>query len=224
MLKPFYQENSNVIEIGVDEAGRGPMLGPVHAAAVILPRNTEFDYSCLKDSKRFHSKKKILEVADYIKTHAIAYEIAYLSEKDIDTFNIRNATHRAMHNAIKKLIESVSKNNEYKKTDYQLLVDGCDFKPLSLYKNNMLMQIPHVCVTKGDNTYCAIAAASILAKTARDEYIEALCKDNPELDERYKIASNKGYGTKAHLEGIEKYGITKYHRQSFGLCRSKSVK
>ena len=128
-----------------------------------------------------------------------------------------------MHNAIKNLIKSVSKKNDYNKAEYQLLVDGCDFKPLSLYKNNMLTQIPHICVTKGDNTYCSIAAASILAKTARDEYIEALCKDNPQLDERYKITSNKGYGTKAHIEGIKKYGITKYHRKSFGLCRNESI-
>ena len=219
MLTPFYQENTSIIEIGVDEAGRGPMLGPVHAAAVVLPRNKEFDYSCLKDSKRFHSKKKLLEVANYIKENAIAYEVAYLSENDIDKYNIRNATHKAMHAAIKKVIEKTSKENK----EYQLLIDGRDFKPLSLFKNNMMTQIQHVCITKGDNTYCSIAAASILAKTARDTYIEDLCEKTPDLNEKYNILSNKGYGTKAHMEGIEKYGITKYHRKSFGLCRYKSV-
>lgn len=222
MLTPFYQENTNIIEIGVDEAGRGPMLGPVHAAAVVLPRNKEFDYSCLKDSKRFHSKKKLLEVAKYIKENAIAYEIAYLSENDIDKYNIRNATHKAMHAAIKKVIEKISKKSKESKK-YQLLIDGRDFKPLTLFKNNIMEQIPHVCVIKGDNTYCSIAAASILAKTERDAYIEALCEKNPELNKRYSIATNKGYGTKAHMEGIEKYGITKYHRKSFGLCQHKEI-
>ena len=220
MLKPFYNtQPSDVIEIGVDEAGRGPMFGPVCAAAVILPKTDSFNFSCLKDSKRFHSKKKIKEVSEYIKQNAVDYHIEFCNELIIDTINIRNATHTAMHKAIRKVI--ASNNNSL--SNYQLLIDGSDFKPYMVFNNNMLSQVKHTCITKGDNTYCAIAAASILAKTARDDYIEELCEANPELDERYHISSNKGYGTKDHLQGIHTYGITKFHRKSFGLCKTMNA-
>ncbi|MAA53528.1 MAG: ribonuclease HII [Phycisphaerae bacterium] len=215
-LNKWFDYDSSCLEIGIDEAGRGPMLGRVYAAAVILPKEGDFKHDLMKDSKRFHSDKKIREAAEYIKKNAIAYHVAFSSEETIDQINIRNATHRAMHDAIRELIKP-SEN-------YQLLVDGNDFKPFTTFSDiNGLVQIPHICIEGGDNKYTAIAAASILAKVERDNYIAKICNDNPELDVRYDILKNKGYGTKTHHEGIYKYGITKYHRKTFGVCRNYTV-
>ena len=105
------------------------------------------------------------------------------------------------------------------KNKYFLLVDGNDFKPYMVFENDSYSNIPHVCIEGGDNKYCSIAAASILAKTERDKYIQELCDDNPELKERYGIERNKGYGTKIHIEGIKNYGISKWHRKSYGICK-----
>jgi ribonuclease HII len=215
----------NRIEIGVDEAGRGPMFGRVYTAAVILPKaslldilnnNTIYTYSLMKDSKKFHSEKKIKEASEYIKKNALAWQVSYASEKVIDEINIRNATHRAMHEAIKGCIVS---NND--KKDYHLLIDGNDFKPLIMMNNESvsLIQIQHTCIEGGDNKYASIAAASILAKVARDEYIADLCLSDPTLIAKYDLLKNKGYGTSKHLSGIKMNGITKYHRKSFGLCK-----
>jgi ribonuclease HII len=211
MLNICYN-NDDCIEIGVDEVGRGPMFGRVYTAAVILPKDNSFDHFKMKDSKKFHSKKKIKEVSDYIKMNAIAWSIEWEDEKVIDEINIRNATHSAMHKAIKNIYDD--------KKDTLLLVDGNDFKPFVVFKNNSLEQIPHITIEGGDNKYTAIAAASILAKVARDEYILELCKEHPYLTERYDIDNNKGYGTKKHMEGINKYGITDWHRKSFGICKN----
>ena len=212
MLKKFYNEKSEIIEAGIDEAGRGPMFGRVYAAAVILPKDDSFDHSLMKDSKRFHSKKKITEAYEYIKNNAIAYCVCFADEKKIDEINIRRATLDTMNQCIKNLKV---------KPDF-LLVDGNDFPPyVNFNSNNEWEEIPHVCVKGGDNVYTSIAAASILAKVERDNYIETLCNDNSELEERYNIRKNKGYGTKKHIEGIEKYGITEWHRKSFGICKSK---
>ena len=204
----------DVIEIGVDEVGRGPMFGRVYTAAVILPKDDSFEHSKMKDSKKFHSKKKIKEVSDYIKENAIAWSIEWEDEKVIDEINIRNATHSAMHKAIKNIYQ------EEKNT--LLLVDGNDFKPFVVFnkKQSALQQITHISIEGGDNKYTSIAAASILAKVARDEYIYDLCKEHPELIEHYDIEKNKGYGTKKHMEGIQTYGITKWHRKSFGICKN----
>ena len=212
MLNICYNDD-DCIEIGVDEVGRGPMFGRVYAAAVILPKDNSFDHFKMKDSKKFHSKKKIKEVADYIKMNAIAWNIAWEDEKVIDEINIRNATHSAMHKAIKNL---------YTNKDTLLLVDGNDFKPVVVFRNNSLEQIPHVSIEGGDNKYTSIAAASILAKVERDEYIKELCNEYNFLVERYDLNNNKGYGTKKHMEGIHKYGITEWHRKSFGICKSFS--
>lgn len=203
-------------EIGIDEAGRGPMLGRVYSAAVILPREEgEFKHELMKDSKRFSSEKKIRETANYIKENAIAWGIGYATEEYIDKHNIRQATFYAMHDAIKTVLSKLKDDN-----NTLLLVDGNDFKPYTVfYETNGITQIPHVCITGGDNKYTSIAAASILAKVARDEYIEDLCEQDKSLDERYGIMKNKGYGTKIHMEGIAKYGISKYHRGTFGNCR-----
>ncbi len=213
MLNVSYTNDSNCIEIGVDEAGRGPMFGRVYTAAVILPKDESFEHSRMKDSKKFHSKKKIKEVSDYIKENAIAWSIKWEDEKVIDDINIRNATHSAMRKAIKEIYKSG--------TETLLLVDGNDFKPYVTFNHvqQTIVQVPHVTIEGGDNKYTSIAAASILAKVARDQYIYELCIENPSLIEKYDIENNKGYGTKKHMDGINKYGITEWHRKSFGICK-----
>lgn len=213
ILKPCYDDDENIIEIGIDEVGRGPMLGRVYTAAVILPKDIEvFNHSMMKDSKKFHSKKKIAEVAEYIKENAIAWSVQWEDEKVIDEINIRNATHKAMHKAIKDIHD--------KSKETLLLVDGNDFKPYVTIVGEQLQQIPHVTIEGGDNKFTAIAAASILAKVSRDAYISELCEQYPYLVERYDLDSNKGYGTKKHMEGIANHGITEWHRRSFGICKT----
>ena len=204
-------------EVGVDEAGRGPMFGRVYTGAVVLPKSMEkFNHALMKDSKKFHSDKKIREVAAYIKENAIAWSVSYADEKVIDEINIRRATHKAMHQSIHEIIEKLQllvKDNNAEQI--LLLVDGNDFTTFS-YKDN---KISHVCIEGGDNAYSCIAAASILAKVARDEYIAELCAEQPDLITHYDLLKNKGYGTKKHMDGIKQYGITPYHRKSFGICR-----
>ena len=215
LLLPFYSDDDS-IEIGVDEAGRGPMFGPVYSAAVILPKSSEYNHSLMKDSKRFSSEKKLLETAKYIKENAIAWGVGVCSEQEIDCLNIRNATHNAMHKAIHQVIEVLNKDT----TNIHLLIDGNDFKPYTVIENDCLTQIPNICIEGGDNKYTPIAAASILAKVSRDEYIKSLCDLDPSLDEKYGLNKNKGYGTKKHLDGIKEHGITKYHRKTFGICQN----
>lgn len=212
-LKPYYNEDTNIMEIGVDEVGRGPMFGRVYSAAVVLPKDNKFKHELMKDSKKFHSKKKIEEVAQYIQDNCISYSIAFQDEKKIDTINIKNATYTAMHNAIKNITNY--------KTNTLILSDGNDFKPLTYLdiEQEIIQEIPCVCIIGGDNKYTAIAAASILAKVARDKYICDLCKEYPKLDEYYELSKNKGYGTAKHLEGIKTHGITQWHRKSFGICK-----
>lgn len=212
-LKRYYLEDNNILEIGVDEAGRGPLFGRVYAAAVILPKDETFDHSKMKDSKKFHSKKKIEEVANYIKENALAWFVSYEDENVIDEINILQATQKAMHECIKKIIQ------EYEKQSFQLLIDGNYFNPIKIF-NNKCEFIPHVCIEGGDNKYSAIAAASILAKVSRDKYIDDLVEENPYLTENYGIGSNKGYGAKKHMDGIKNYGITPWHRKTFGICKN----
>jgi ribonuclease HII len=210
-LKKCHCEDPLTLEIGVDEAGRGPLFGRVYSGAVILPKDDTFDHSLMKDSKKFHSKKKIAEVAEYIKTHAIAWGVGYCSEQTIDDINILQATQQSMHKAINTALKKVDNSSVL------LLVDGNYFKPYT--HNSNKTPVPYTTVEGGDNTYTSIAAASILAKVARDDYIDELCGENPELDAHYGIASNKGYGAKRHIDGIKEHGITIWHRRSFGICK-----
>ena len=190
ILNTSYHDNKDITEIGLDEVGRGPMFGRVYTAAVILPDfNSNFDFSLMKDSKRFHSVKKIKEVAQYIKDNCIKYSITWKDERFIDVNNIRIATLKAMHEAVGNIIHDNTKK-------YFLLVDGKDFIPYNIIDNNsMLKSIDYKCIEGGDNKYCSIAAASILAKVARDEYIKELCQEYPSLIDKYDILNNKGYGT-----------------------------
>ena len=229
ILEPLLKcyENNLRVEIGVDEAGRGPLFGRVYSGAVILPKDDSFDHSRMKDSKKFHSKKKIVEVAEYIKQHSLAWGVGYVSENEIDHINILQATQLSMHKAITNAInqrnatimatsatatstELICPNN------LQLLIDGNYFKPY--YLNNE--KAKYTTIEGGDNAYSSIAAASILAKVSRDEYIDKLCEEHPFLSEKYGIDSNKGYGSKKHMDGIKTHGITEWHRKSFGICKN----
>lgn len=225
-LKGHYNEDENVIEIGVDEAGRGPLFGRVYSAAVILPKDGSFDYSKVKDSKKFHSKKKIEEASNYIKENSLAWSVSYESEKVIDEINILQATQHSMHSCIKdvckkhsSIVQSHVQENDY---SYHLLIDGNYFKPYTYFdkKTNKIAELPYITVKGGDNEYASIAAASILAKVERDKYISDLCDENPTLSEYYGIDTNMGYGARKHFDGILEHGITIWHRRTFGICKN----
>jgi ribonuclease HII len=222
LLSTYYLEDPKIIEIGVDEVGRGPLFGRVYTAAVILPKDVAFDHSKMKDSKKFSSKKKIIEAAQYIKDNAIAWNITYEDEKFIDEHNILVATQKSMHKSIEGLISKYELNKSDK---FQLLIDGNYFKPYTYFNKTkkMIEQLDNVCIEGGDNKYSAIAAASILAKVERDAYIDELCEQYPELVEKYNINCNKGYGAKKHLDGIKEHGITIWHRRSFGICKNYNI-
>ena len=219
------------LEIGVDEAGRGPMFGRVYVSAVVLPRDSkQFDFSKMKDSKKFHSEKKIKEVAEYIKTHAISWSVKYAEHGAIDALNIRRATIQTMHEAIRDVCDDVRSQGKNKNgEEFYLLIDGNDFIPMlhpqsQSHDSKQSMHLPkhlhYSTIEGGDNTYASIAAASILAKVSRDEYIMELCKQYPDLQAKYDLENNKGYGTKKHMDGIKQHGISKWHRRSFGICKS----
>jgi ribonuclease HII len=178
------------LEAGCDEAGRGCLAGPVFAAAVILPEN--FFHPDLNDSKQVKEPVRNI-LRKYIEENAVSYAVAHVDNMEIDKINILKASIVAMHRAL----DALSVKPEY------ILVDGNKFFP---YKD-----IPHQCAVKGDSTYAAIAAASILAKTYRDEYMMKIAEEYPE----YLWDVNKGYPTKKHREIIDKSGITPYHRKTF---------
>ena len=201
--------NEGELEVGLDEAGRGPMFGRVYVAAVIIPQDDSYEHSLMRDSKKL-SEKKRLYAFDYIKENAIDWVVEYKDEKYIDKHNIFASNYTAMHEAVRKLLV---------KPDH-LLVDGNYFKPC-MYRDDDY--ISYTTVVKGDNKYTPIAAASILAKVSRDKYIEEMCEKYPLLDEYYEIKSNKGYGSKRHMEGIKKYGISPWHRKSFGICATSKI-
>ncbi|MDF4203979.1 ribonuclease HII [Maribacter sp. SA7] len=189
MLLKFYK---NINETGTDEAGRGCLAGPVTAAAIILPES--FENSILTDSKLLSERKREL-LEPLLKKECTCFGIVHISPKVIDEINILNASILGMHKAIDQLF----------KTPSYIIVDGNRFKT---YKN-----IPHSCIVKGDSKYLSIAAASVLAKTARDAYMLKLHEEYP----MYNWKKNKGYPTKEHRAAIKKYGPTKYHRMSFKL-------
>lgn len=187
-LNPYYKPKT--IEAGVDEAGRGSLIGPVFAAAVILP--SDFKNEFLNDSKKISEKKRD-DLRIIIEKEAIAWSVAQMSHEVIDKVNILNATYLAMHEAIKTL----------KIKPELLLIDGNRFKSFP--------EIPHNCFVKGDGKFASIAAASILAKTHRDEFIKKIHLEFPQ----YNWDKNKGYGTANHKECFEKFGPSIYQRKTF---------
>ena len=200
MLKQFYEPDK--IELGIDEAGRGCLFGPVCVASVIwLDEDPNPDLE-IRDSKKMSEKKRNI-LRTYILDNSISSSVNFIDNETIDKDNILEATMKGMHQCIDDVSSNINIDT--------LLIDGPHF--------NMYDGISHVCVVNGDNTYKSIAAASILAKTFRDEYINRLVDENPEL-EKYDIRKNKGYGTRKHLEAIREHGITKWHRKTFGICRN----
>lgn len=190
MLQPYYDEK--LLEAGCDEAGRGCLAGPVYAAAVILRK--DFYHPLLNDSKQLTEEERY-ELRPFIEQHAISFAIASLNNTQIDKINILRASFKSMHIAIKQL--SVQPE--------LLLIDGNRF---ARYK-----RIPHKCIIQGDGIYASIAAASVLAKTYRDDYMKELHKKFP----KYNWAQNKGYATREHQEALDQHGPCKFHRQSFRL-------
>ena len=196
MLKPFYQEE--LTEAGCDEAGRGCLAGPVFAAAVILPR--DFHHPLLNDSKQVAADDRN-ELRAFIESTAVAFAVASVDNEEIDRINILKASFKAMHLAL----------DQFRKSPRFLLIDGNRFVP---YK-----KIPHRCIIKGDSIYASIAAASILAKTYRDEYMLKLHEEFP----HYSWNSNKGYGTAAHRAALELHGECRYHRKTFNWKTEQAV-
>jgi ribonuclease HII len=194
MLKSFYYQN--LTEAGCDEAGRGCLAGPVFAAAVILPR--KYKHPVLNDSKKLTPLQRAL-LRDEIINSALAWKVAYVDNNEIDGMNILRASVKAMHLAI----EGLDKQPQF------LLIDGNRFYP---YKS-----INYKTIIKGDGIYYSIAAASVLAKTFRDDFMEKIHSEFPE----YGWDKNKGYPTSFHRAAIFKYGITPYHRKSFNLFDSQ---
>lgn len=221
ILQSYYREDTQW-EIGVDEAGRGPLFGRLYVAATILPKTglneTPFKHEWMKDSKRFSSQKKIREVAEYIKSNAIAWTVRYAEPELIDEINIRQAVLRTMRECCRDLVERMA-DSPYN-NNIRLLVDGNDFPPFTTYnpETETLEEMESHTIEGGDNKYTCIAAASILAKVTRDDYIAELCKEYPDLITKYGIDRNKGYGTAVHMRGIREHGITKWHRKSYGPC------
>ena len=208
-MKIFFDENDGVKEVGIDEAGRGCLSGRVYVGAVILPREfPDEKYKEIKDSKKL-TRKKRLELREYIEKICIASCVAYSEPNEIDAKNILNATLDTMHSAVKGLGMEPD----------LILVDGDRW---NMYTNEDGDIIPHQLIKSGDNLYYSIAAASILAKVYHDEYVQNLCKQNPDY-EKYDWLNNMCYGTKKHIEAIKEHGITKHHRKTFGICKQYSL-
>lgn len=190
MLLSHYYEG--LVEVGCDEAGRGCLAGNVYAAAVILP--PDYENELLNDSKKLSAKKRYTLRAE-IERDAVAWAVGVVTPEEIDKINILNASFLAMHRALDQL----------KVRPEAVIVDGNRFKPYQ--------ELPFTTIVKGDGKYLSIAAASILAKTYRDDYMQALAKEYPQYDWQ----SNMGYPTKKHRQAISEHGVTPYHRKSFNL-------
>jgi ribonuclease HII len=196
MLKPFHTQGR--LEAGCDEAGRGCIAGPVTAAAVILPHG--FYHPLLNDSKKMSPAARFV-LRQVIEQEAVSFGVAMVDEREIDRINILNASFLAMHRALEQLVPSPE----------HLLIDGNRFRPYG--------SIPHTCIVKGDGKYSAIAAASVLAKTYRDEYMEGLHSIHPQ----YGWNRNRGYPTAAHRRALLSFGVTPFHRRSFRLLNDQTT-
>jgi ribonuclease HII len=198
MLASHYYKG--LIEAGCDEAGRGCLAGSVYAAAVIFPEDYQNDE--LNDSKQLTDRRR-KQLREIIQRDAVAWAVGIVTPEEIDRINILNASILAMHRALDQLTVRPE----------AIIVDGNRFKPYRPVVDGLPVNIPHTTIVKGDGKYLSIAAASILAKTYRDDYMDELAKEYPQYD----WLSNKGYPTKKHREAIRQYGITPYHRKTFNM-------
>lgn len=196
MLEPYY--NHDLLEAGCDEAGRGCLAGSVFAAAVILPR--DYENAALNDSKKLTAKKRYA-LREQIERDALAWAVGEVKPEEIDKVNILHASFLAMHRAIAQLQVAPE----------ALIIDGNRFDPYP--------GLPHTCIVKGDGKYLSIAAASILAKTYRDDYMDALARECPYYDWEH----NKGYPTAKHYSGLEAHGPSVYHRRTFNLVGNRQT-
>jgi ribonuclease HII len=193
--------SNNEFEVGIDEAGRGPLIGRVYAGAVIWGNNTTIN-PIIKDSKKLSKKKRAIAL-EWIKSNVKAWGVGYAEPDEIDKINILEATKLAMDRAIQNLITNFNLNPN----NITLIIDGSGWEKKFDYNVKSFI--------KGDSKYYSIAAASILAKEHHDEYIKNLCSDLPDLNEKYSLLSNMGYGTAAHIAGLKTHGPCPYHRKSF---------
>ena len=198
MLESHYYQGK--VEAGCDEAGRGCLAGSVYAAAVILPE--DYQNEELNDSKQLTDKRR-KELRKIIERDAVAWAVGVVTPDEIDRINILNASILAMHRALDQL----------KVRPEAIIVDGNRFKPYHTMVNGSVVDIPYTTIVKGDGKYLSIAAASILAKTYRDDYMDQLALEYPQYDWK----QNKGYPTKKHREAIREYGITPFHRKTFNI-------
>ena len=204
----YKYDNKNILEVGLDEVARGCLLGRVYSAAVIWRNENELDELLdffneekldIKDSKKLKPLER-KKIKTYIEAYSLDYSVSWCCEKEIDKYNIRQTTFIAMHKALDNIIIKPQ----------IILVDGDSFLKYKDFK--------HKCIIKGDSKVTSISAASILAKVYHDNYIEELVKANTDLL-KYDLLNNMGYGTKNHINAIKKYGISKYHRKTFGICK-----
>jgi len=211
MLKQSFT-NGVKLEAGIDEVGRGCLFGDVYCCAVIWPTELiEPPPVEIRDSKKL-TRRQREQLRDYIQETAIDYSVASVDAQTIDEINILQATMKCMH----KAVDGLQIQPEL------LLIDGNHF---NIYRTGVNGDIiPHQTVIEGDSEYQSIACASILAKVARDEYIAELCERYPEFDEKYGLLSNMGYGTAKHLSGLSEYGLTPYHRRTFGICKELAAR
>ena len=201
-LKDFLKNKE--LEVGVDEVGRGCLFGRVYAAAVMWNSYDDCSYFKVCDSKKLN-KRDLIHSSGCIKTHAIDYGIGYETPRYIETNNILNSSIHSMHKSLDKLVVPVE----------NIIVDGNKFKT---WTNDEGTNIQYDCIIKGDSKFKSIAAASIIAKVARDKYIYDIVEQFPELN-KYEIAKNKGYGTPAHINALQKYGTTPFHRKTYKIVK-----
>jgi ribonuclease HII len=198
----LYYTSLDTIEAGIDEAGKGPLIGRVYVGCVVLDPSIEL-HPWLNDSKKVTSKRRKI-VRNWVEENALAYSVQFADENEVDKYNILKTTLNTMHKCLKTLDIIPDK----------ILVDGDKFNPyMSKFDDDNF--IPHICIPGGDGIYASIAAASILAKEYHDDYINDLCDKYMDLDPKYDLRSNQGYGTKYHIAGIKEFGLSQFHRKSF---------
>lgn len=230
LLIPHYSDQYKY-EICIDECARGTLCYSTCIGAVVLSRDlNNFCMDDIKDSKKFTSKDKLKTVAEYIMSHreaVIAYHITEIDAEEIDRINILQAVFKGMHDCVHAILGELTALEESMGNtldpfrDVLIVVDGDKFKPYCLFNETTecIQELPNITIEQGDSKYVGIAAASIIAKNRHDDLIWELCRQYPELDTRYDLSKNVGYGTKKHLEGIKAHGMSQFHRRTFGICK-----